>query len=72
MRRKYRVSLALVMVGLAGCVGNDGEGGLGFILPGDDSLCTLEARAGINVEVRDATTGAPAAFGATGEIRDGD
>jgi len=39
----------------------------------DDGLnCTFEARAGINLQVRDATTGAPAACGATGEIREGD
>ena len=33
--------------------------------------CTLEARAGINVEVRDSVTGAPAAVGAIAIARDG-
>jgi 6,7-dimethyl-8-ribityllumazine synthase len=40
-------------------------------LPGSGVVCTDILVAGLVVEVRDATTSEPAAFGARGEIRDG-
>jgi len=56
-----------------------GPSGLLILLPvlsscdalGSPSVCTLEARPGIVVEVRDSLTGAPAASGALAIARDG-
>jgi len=43
----------------------------GISVPGSGIVCTEMFVAGLVVEVRDATTSEPAAFGAQGEIRDG-
>ena len=68
MKRRSRPgSLAALVAGLAllaGC--DDGEFDL------YDPVCTTELVYGLQMEVRDDVTGAPAAQGAEAEVRDGD
>lgn len=68
-----RLSIALPIVfGVLGlsCISSPPED-QGMPVPGSGVVCTQMFVAGIVVEVRDATTTDPAAFGAQGEIRDG-
>lgn len=59
MWRSSSILACAALIGVAACS------------PTDPTVCTLEARAGITVEIRDARTFAPIAAAATVEIRDG-